>query len=447
MGKSTSLLEPVKGKVGNVIGSINPNTDNKLRQVVRAYSSKVANPYNPRTEAQAFQRAKLLPINMHYRAFKSLIERGFENVKYGYMSRNKYLSIVLRNLDAYRDLAPVLKGDSGYQPSQLLISKGTLRPLTTDYEVQDDNYDDEPWHDDITGKDYYFGYGINIKEIPGTESQSSPATTIGQFSELLINAGLAKEGDQLTACLVSAKIDGLDLFIPSYISMNLNTADQNPLPDNGFIKLGCFKNWNGASDNFNKWYTGVAFSNHDRTNTHPEYLVLGGCFSISRDGDTPKRSKAAIALNPKFTYDLYTKENWDVNVIPSYMREGSASVSDWPLDTEPMADLNLPEGYTAITKKLLTGEDIEDNSVSEAQFTPSHLLIATKPNGEQAIFQTQVTQQQYALVGANGHYIQFAWKDADHPTGTEGFLQESQLEEDIYSNVHVLNWDPNYSHF
>ena len=88
MAKAIGLIGNFKGKVGNMVGYQIPDSNTGNTQGIRIYQPVVK---NPKTSAQAEQRAKLAPINATYRALKSIIDRGNEGLPYGNKSRLAWL--------------------------------------------------------------------------------------------------------------------------------------------------------------------------------------------------------------------------------------------------------------------------------------------------------------------------------------------------------------------
>ena len=93
MAKGQGLIGNFKGKLGNTVGYSLKDSNNKQTQGIRVYQPVVR---NPKTYAQAEQRAKLAPINATYRALKMVIDRGQEGKAYGNKSRLAWLSAALK---------------------------------------------------------------------------------------------------------------------------------------------------------------------------------------------------------------------------------------------------------------------------------------------------------------------------------------------------------------
>lgn len=79
---------------------------------------------NPRTYAQATQRAKMAAVADAYRALSSICDHSFESVTYGPESRRQFMSLNLS-----REIKPEPKGFILPIGVGLQVSKGTLEPF------------------------------------------------------------------------------------------------------------------------------------------------------------------------------------------------------------------------------------------------------------------------------------------------------------------------------
>lgn len=123
MAKGTGLIGNFRGKVGNMVGYNLKDSNNKQTQGVRVYQPIVK---NPKTYAQAEQRAKLAPINATYRALKAIIDRGQEGKAYGNKSRLAWLATALKEFTGawfeksmavgYPALVPITNGSLSFYP-------------------------------------------------------------------------------------------------------------------------------------------------------------------------------------------------------------------------------------------------------------------------------------------------------------------------------------------
>lgn len=119
------FLGQARGRVGSVVFSRRMG-----KQVTRTYN---AEPANPKTRAQALQRAQFSTVIAASVGLKEVINNSFDGVKNGQESVNKFVSVNLSDLRA-RALdgdTPALewlvpKGQSFVQPQSWIISKGQL---------------------------------------------------------------------------------------------------------------------------------------------------------------------------------------------------------------------------------------------------------------------------------------------------------------------------------
>lgn len=119
------FLGQARGRVGSVVFSRRMG-----KQISRTYN---AEPANPKTRAQALQRAQFSTVIAASVGLKEVINNSFDGVKNGQESVNKFVSLNLSDLRA-RALdgdTPALewlvpKGQSFVQPQSWIISKGQL---------------------------------------------------------------------------------------------------------------------------------------------------------------------------------------------------------------------------------------------------------------------------------------------------------------------------------
>lgn len=271
MAKALGLIGNFKGKLGNTVGYSLKDSNNKQTQGVRVYQPVVR---NPKTYAQAEQRAKLAPINEVYRCIKMVIDRGQEGKAYGNKSRLAWLKDALK---AYNSNWTV-KGTSNPQATNLPITKGSLAC-------------DIPFS---PSADY-----ISINVVGVT---AEGTTTLGQLSSALIAAYPAlKDGDQITfveiefvSSKISSVIDSIVLdstssaAIPSFISIN-----------DGEI---------------------IVFETHDNG--------TNAAVVVSREGDNGTHLRSTSSLHALGGYvDSYDQDATKKRAIESYMSQGANT--DW----------------------------------------------------------------------------------------------------------------------
>ena len=187
MAKGIGLIGNFKGKVGNMVGYKLSDSNTGNSQGIRVYQPIVK---NPKTSAQAEQRAKLAPINATYRALKMVIDRGNEGLPYGNKSRLAWLKGAFKA----EGMPWIVKGQKITGPVLCSVSKGSLPNLT--FAAREDDLA-------IT--------------CMGVTPESSVAT-IGAVSTLLKAAyPWLKDGDQITI-VACGEVDGaLNADVQSFI--------------------------------------------------------------------------------------------------------------------------------------------------------------------------------------------------------------------------------------
>ena len=271
MAKGIGLIGNFKGKVGNTVGYNLSASNTGSTQGIRIYQPIVR---NPKTSAQAEQRAKLAPINATYRALKMVIDRGNEGLPYGNKSRLAWLKQAFKA----QNMPWVVKGATNPFPVGCALTKGSLSSLS--YNVKTDLIE------------------INCE---GVTKQSSFAT-IGALSIALKAAyPTLKDGDQITIVQGGGFGNNIDFVVFSFL-IDATSA----VAVTGF----------SAGDNV---------INYNRTPGGSAGAVI-----VSREGATGQhlRSTESLAIdsdelsNPP--YDNASKEA----AIESYM-SSDATNSDW----------------------------------------------------------------------------------------------------------------------
>ena len=197
MAKGIGLIGNFRGKVGNMVGYNLKDSNNKQTQGVRVYQPIVK---NPKTYAQAEQRAKLAPVNATYRALKMIIDRGQENKAYGNKSRLAWLKQALKAFNGpwYE------KGASIGMPCLIPLTDGSL--IITGVTGEGDS-----------------GALINVGDV-----QAAQITTIGELSTALLNQHPSMhDGDQLTFVQVYNSEDTIKTEVDSLI---VDTSSTQAIP-------------------------------------------------------------------------------------------------------------------------------------------------------------------------------------------------------------------------
>ena len=271
MGKGIGLIGNFKGKVGNTVGYKLSASNTGNTQGIRVYQPIVR---NPKTSAQAEQRAKLAPINATYRALKMVIDRGNEGLPYGNKSRLAWLKQAFKA----EGMPWFVKGASINYPVLCQLTKGSLPNVTLN--VMEEN--------------------ISIS-CPGVTSET-PVNTIGAVSTLLKGAyDFLKEGDQITIIKVGSTVNALSTLVVSF-QINSKSAEACALFSAG---------------------QGLLL-------TVPMDDASIGAVIVSREGDNGEHLRStsyldiADALKADAPYDATSK----TDAVESYMSSASAN-SDW----------------------------------------------------------------------------------------------------------------------
>lgn len=271
MAKAQGIIGNFKGKIGNTVGYQLTSSNNKQTQGIRIYQPNVK---NPKTSAQAEQRAKLLAVNGTYRALKNVIDRGNEGLPYGNKSRLAWLKKALKA----EGMPWFVKGSTVSAPVLCEISRGSLASIAIASE--DDSYMKLP-----------------CAGIVGTE------TKVGQVATaILASYHSLQAGDQLTAVMVEylgGSING------STISIVLDPDSNDTLPEGITVEEGS-----------------VGFPG-DANNCE------AGCLIVSREGANGEHLRSTESLHPLDNYreGSYASEA-KAAAIESYMA-ASAANTDW----------------------------------------------------------------------------------------------------------------------
>lgn len=201
------FLGQARGRVGSVVFSRRMG-----KQITRTYN---AEPANPKTRAQALQRAQFSTVIAASVGLKEVINNSFDGVKNGQESVNKFVSLNLSDLRA-RALdgdTPALewlvpKGQSFVQPQSWIISKGQLGQILPDLA-------------DILGASTLIKEGDNIYHV----------YTVADLKQRFFYA----PGCQLTFVTVelTEDVDGNTVYVPKYDRIVFNnlapSADSDPV--------------------------------------------------------------------------------------------------------------------------------------------------------------------------------------------------------------------------
>lgn len=300
------------GKLGQIVGYIIKSAASKQTQGMRAYQPNVS---NPKTVLQANQRLCLKPLNNFARAMAPVIERGFENVKYGTESRREFMRINMSNFNG-----PYLrKGNDDPVPGPFVISKGSLIPITVTEHV-------------TSG---LLASGFLVCDL--LSSIGSTPNTFGELSTQLIAGNTdVQDGDQLTFICVA---QAAGQYIYRTQSLTLDTTSTVALGSNGAMRF------------YESLY--FYFRNFG-TSEEPEYrldfnvgalsdeVIVAGAVIQSREGSKGEhmRSDATMWVDAGI-YDVWMSQEQYESALASYM--GDVAVVDWPVERTAASAVILQE--------------------------------------------------------------------------------------------------------
>ena len=271
MAKGIGLIGNFKGKVGNMVGYKLSDSNTGNSQGIRVYQPIVR---NPKTSAQAEQRAKLAPINATYRALKMIIDRGNEGLPYGNKSRLAWLKGALKA----QAMPWIVKGMPVTAPVLCQLTKGSLAGVV--YSLAEDIV-----YMDCTG-------------VAGSETIS----TIGALSTAML-AGYPslKAGDQITVVSVGS-VSGV--FAANVMSFVIDTTSAEAISG---LEIAAGK---------------IGFTSFD--------TVIAGAIIVSREGANGEhlRSSSFLIANESLTADAPYDADSKTAAIESYKSAASAN-SDW----------------------------------------------------------------------------------------------------------------------
>lgn len=271
MGKSVGFIGNFKGKLGNAVGYKVSQSNSGTNQGVRVYQPNIK---NPKSAAQAEQRAKYAPIFATYRALKMIIDRGNESKPYGNASRIAWLKKAFRS-----SIIPwTTQGSTVKFPVGCQLTQGSLHNI--DFTVLIDTLN------------------IPAPSIKGQQKFSEVDELVGFLFE---NYPYLKKGDQFTLVVAEIQSQSLQFKVKSYI---MDPDDETPL-----------HGWGCETGHI------VYYGDND---------IIGASIIISREGSHGEhlRSTSFLTLNAdrvrKPPYDDASKKA----AIASYMATDSAN-ADW----------------------------------------------------------------------------------------------------------------------
>lgn len=305
-----------KGKKGSSVFYQIKNTNSMQKQGIRERNYE---PSNPKSARQASQRMRMYPAQAVYGVLKDTIERSWQGVKYGQMTRQAYLKSALRS-----EIFPaVSKGDNVIVPGPYQISKGSLQEVEAAVSV---------------GR---FTFPIFVNEQYDFDS------TLAELSNAILTGNsFLKEGDQLSFVVCHSNVNG-DGFYWNVISFYINSQAED-------IHLG---------DIFGIYLNEVTFNGEGITFVSGNNIFMAAACVISREGSTPLRSTAILACDyTAGDMPIYYGAAARAKAQRSYMKALTVQSTDWPVD--PGTEGGGGDDTINITVSQISfGSDGEETSV------------------------------------------------------------------------------------
>ena len=311
MAKGNFITSTVRGKLGEMVGYKNTNSNDKVKQAWRSYVPHIS---NPKTSGQARQRMIVSNLIQNYSSLKDIISRGFEDVKYGGKSYQRFLSLNMKNAGQ----GPFIPKGTRSTPLPIpgmTISLGSIISVAV--------------HGIISAPDRT-NHLVTDLYLPTSLSLQDANLTWGQFSAALIAGNTdVQDGDQLTFVCV-AETENLE-YVYRYRSVIIDSSSTEVL---------------GVGDNSYRTYQGIQLwassvsVGHELTfalTLSPDEQPCAGAVIQSRQGQdgTWLRSTAIMWVDEGNTdlMQYFSAEMFQL-ALESYMGSGSTT-SDWPTDSDP----------------------------------------------------------------------------------------------------------------
>lgn len=367
-----------KGKKGSSVFYRIKNSNNAQKQGVR---ERVYDPSNPKTSAQAGQRMKMSPAQRVFSALEDVIKRAWEGVPSG-MVRQEYMKFALSSSTV---LWPAVeKNDNSLIPGQYLVSKGSLPEITCV-----DN-----------------GQVIEVG-IPSEESINND-TSIGDFSELFVNAGYAN-GMQVTFVIFDMLGDDPSTIAAHAASFIIDTENADEYVGDYLSPYLSFSTTEGM----------IAFTSGIGSRD-----VVAGAVIVSSDAPTPKRSNARIRVILE-KLDGYYNTGAKSRARKSYMAPEITTRRDWevqPVDggANTIATVYTISGLTNPQQSIFNGVDV----LVYADTDTNQMVAVGTRNGSGYVVATQNVVEGPCVCDSAGNLI-----TRDYTVQGETFLRNLLVSE------------------
>lgn len=176
-----------KGKVANVVGFKNSASIKTNNNFVRERATIIS---NPKSMAQARQRAKTIPAQNFYAAFENVLNHAFLPTERASRNRNAFMSKAMK----LNEIPNVVKGNSNFPICRYQVSQGSLG--LDDLTIGQEN------------STVIFGLGVS--------QNWNGDSTIAQISTDVLNSNSSlEEGMELTFIIIAGEADN-DIHAKSF---------------------------------------------------------------------------------------------------------------------------------------------------------------------------------------------------------------------------------------
>lgn len=289
----------LQGKLANVVGYKNPASSKANNNF---YRERVYTVSNPRTQAQAVQRAKVRPAQIFYTGFERVLNHAFLPSLRASRNRNRFMSLAMR-LDEIPD---VMKGEAFLPFCQYQISAGALG---LDSLAAASSIKKAP-----AGASFDWSGSISFPNLRISDDiEMEPIDKIGNVSEILIEntTGLV-EGMELTFLAVVGSTADPKQRIAQIVSFVLDKGNTvTSLQD--------------IMGDYLVWKVGEDYHLILTTGTNDYEVLSAGVIISARAGNT------YVYTNSKMCKSWRAEEAYsdgEDNVIASYMEGGSSRDSE-----------------------------------------------------------------------------------------------------------------------
>ena len=358
--------------MGNTVMYRIKDAATKETQGLRVYQPQVS---NPQTDYQLDQRIKMAAVNNCYRALKPLIDRGFEGVDYGNLSRREFMKLALTNPYS----GPyIIKGSTTPYPVLSPISKGSLPEVAFSYD---------------TGGSFVSNIVIN-----------GNGDAVGDVSAALIASGYLA-GDQVTI-VVASRRNANSPVIVSWGSFFIDASDTRSL-------LDIVPEVEGRDDG-GMW--GLWMDEPD---------MLAAAVIISREGSHLRSTaRFAVATNIQGFSELY-QASAQAPARASYRRAAARSTSDWEEDPQTEGESG---GTFTVQGKTITGTSVQLGVVYLTQAGSQALATIKITNEGNRAYNKFIVGKQFVAASYASEAPIGASDVIELGTGTDGALTEIESQ-------------------